>query len=68
MTHFTWLDYSIFVVYLAASVSVGVLFVKEQHTLKDYFLASRSMNYVLVGISVLAAFFSGITYLGAPAE
>jgi len=68
VSHFTWLDYSIFVVYLAASVLVGVLFVKEQHTIKDYFLASRSMGFVLVGISVLAAFFSGITYLGAPAE
>ena len=68
MTRFTWLDYSIFVVYLAGSVSVGMLFIKEQRTIKDYFLASRSMGYVLVGISVLAALFSGISYLGAPSE
>ena len=68
MTRFTWLDYSIFVVYLAASVSVGMLFVREQRTLKDYFLAARSMGYVLVGVSVLAALFSGISYLGAPSE
>ncbi len=68
MTHFTWLDYSIFFGYLAAAVMVGVLFVREQRTVKDYFLASQSMNYVLVGISVLAALFSGISYLGAPSE
>ena len=68
MTHFTWLDYSIFVVYLAGAVSVGMLFIKEQHTIKDYLLASRSMGSVLVGVSVLAALFSGITYLGAPSE
>ena len=61
MTHFTWLDYSIFVVYLVGAVSVGLLFVKEQHTIKDYFLASRSMGFLLVGVSVLAALFSGMT-------
>ena len=68
MTHFSWLDYTIFVVYLVGAVSVGLLFVKEQHTIKDYFLASRSMGFLLVGVSVLAALFSGISYLGAPSE
>ena len=68
MTRFTWLDYSIFVVYLAGAVSVGLLFVKEQRTIKDYFLASRSMGSILVGVSVLAALFSGISYLGCPGE
>ena len=68
MTHFTWLDYSVFVVYVAGAVSVGLLFVREQRTIKDYFLASHSMSFVLVGVSVLAALFSGISYLGAPGE
>lgn len=68
MTHFSWLDYTIFVVYLVGAVSVGLLFVKEQRTIKDYFLASRSMGFLLVGVSVLAALFSGISYLGAPSE
>ena len=68
MTHFTRLDYGVFIVYLVGAVSVGTLFVKEQHTIKDFFLASRSMGFVLVGVSVLAALFSGISYLGAPGE
>lgn len=68
MTHFTLWDYGIFVVYLIASVLVGVLFVKEQRNIKDYFLAGRSMGSVVVAISVLAALFSGISYLGAPSE
>lgn len=68
MSHFTWLDYVIFAAYLVASVLVGVLFVKEQRTIKDYFLAGRSMGYVVVAISVIAALFSGISYLGAPSE
>jgi len=53
---------------LLASVGVGALFVKEQKTTKDYFLAGRSMGSVVVAISVIAALFSGITYLGAPSE
>ncbi|MGB7068886.1 MAG: sodium/solute symporter [Pyrinomonadaceae bacterium] len=68
MARFTFLDYGIFVVYLLASVLIGLLFVKEQRNLKDYFLAGQSMNSIVVAISVLAALFSGITYLGAPAE
>lgn len=68
MTRFGWLDYAIFGAYLLASVLIGVLFVREQRSVKDYFLAGRSMGYVVVAISVLAALFSGISYLGAPAE
>ncbi|MCE5218448.1 sodium/solute symporter [bacterium] len=68
MTHFSVLDYGIFVIYLVASVLVGLLFVKEQRSIKDYFLAGRSMGPVVVAISVLAALFSGISYLGAPSE
>lgn len=68
MTHFSALDYSLFIIYLAASVTVGLLFVKEQKTMKDFFLAGRSMGSVVVAISVMAAMFSGISYLGGPAE
>jgi sodium-coupled monocarboxylate transporter 8/12 len=68
MTRFSWIDYGLFAAYLAASVFIGVLFTKEQRTVRDFFLAGRSMGSVVVAVSVLAAIFSGITYLGAPAE
>lgn len=68
MTHFSWLDYTLFIGYLIAMVSVGFLFVKEQHTVKDFFLAGRSMGSFVVCISVIAALFSSISYLGAPSE
>jgi SSS family transporter len=67
-SRFSWLDYVIFISYLAAMVGVGVFFVKEQRTVKDYFLAGRSMSYFTIAISVLAALFSGISYLGSPGE
>lgn len=62
------LDYFVLVVYVSASVTLGVWFVREQRTVRDYFLAGQSMNWFVVAISVIAALFSGISYLGAPTE
>jgi SSS family transporter len=68
MTRFSGLDLGIFAVYLAASVAVGLLFTRKQRTIADYFLAGRSMRSLVVAVSVLAALFSGITYLGSAGE
>lgn len=69
MTHqFSALDYAIFAVYLAASVSVGLLSARGQKSLGDYFLAGRGMSSMMIGLSILAGLFSGITYLAGPAE
>jgi len=62
------IDYIVFIIYLAASVFIGVYFVKEQKSVRDYFLAGRSMGWFVIAISVIAALFSGISYLGAPTE
>ena len=68
LNHFQFLDYAIFGVYLIASVLIGVVFVKEQKDIKSYFLAGQSMGFMVVGISILAALFSGISYLASPSE
>jgi hypothetical protein len=68
MTHFSWLDYTIFGGYLAASVGVGLLSARGSKSLGDYFLAGRGMNSILVAMSILAALFSGISYLAGPAD
>lgn len=68
MSTFSAVDYVVFAVYMIASVGLGVWFVKEQRTVKDYFLAGQSMNWFVVAVSVIAALFSGISYLGAPTE
>lgn len=65
---FSPLDYTVFAVYLVASVLVGVLFMREQKTIQHYFLAGRSVGFMLVGISILASLFSGISYLASPSE
>lgn len=68
MTYFSWLDYTIFGIYLAASVGVGLLSARGSKTLGDYFVAGRGMGSVLVAMSILAALFSGISYLAGPAD
>ena len=49
-------------------VGTGLFFTRRQKSLKSYLLADQDIHWIIVAISVLAALFSGITYLGAPAE
>lgn len=69
MTRFSPLDYTLFGLYLALSVGVGLWSArKKAGNLGDYFLAGRGMNSILVAMSILAALFSGISYLAGPAD
>jgi SSS family transporter len=68
LSTFSSLDYVIFGTYLAASVAVGLISARGQKSLGDYFLAGRGMNSILVAMSILAALFSGISYLAGPAD
>ena len=66
--HFTLLDYAVFVAYLSLTAAIGFWFVKGQRNLDEYFLAGRSMGSVVVAMTILAALFSGISFLAAPSE
>ncbi len=65
---FTLIDYAVFFVYLAATASIGLWFVRGQRDLNEYFLAGRSMGSLVVAMTVLASLFSGISFLAAPGE
>src|SRR5438552_1196167 len=68
VNHLTPFDYAIFAIYLLGTVLVGLMVGKGQKSIKSYFLADKSMGFILVGVSVLAALFSGISYLAYPSE
>lgn len=68
MTQFTWPDYTIFGLYLVVSVGIGLWFSRGQDSLQEYFLAGRNMNRFVVAMTILAALFSGISYLAGPSE
>lgn len=62
------LDVAVFAGYMLILFGIGAWFTRQQKDLKSYLLADQNIHWIIVAISVLAALFSGITYLGAPAE
>jgi SSS family transporter len=60
------LDITIIVVYLTALAAVGVAFSRRQRSLEEFFLARRSMTWLPVGLSLMAALDSAIDYLMQP--
>jgi sodium-coupled monocarboxylate transporter 8/12 len=62
------LDFGVFLFYMLLLVGVGMYFTLQQKGLKSYLLADQNVHWIIVAVSVLAALFSGITYLGTPAE
>src|ERR1017187_9552421 len=55
------------IAYLAVITTVGVCFYRKSSTMDDYLLGGRGMKWFPVGLSILAADTSAITYLGYPA-
>ena len=66
MVGFHWANYSVLVTYVVAMVAVGAYFARRQKTAQDYLLAGRSMAWLPIAISVVAASNSAISYLGEP--
>jgi SSS family transporter len=66
MTNFHWIDALIIAAYLLTLAGIGVWFSRRQTNLEEYFLAGRSMGWLPVGLSLMAALNSGIDYLMQP--
>src|SRR5437763_13959466 len=65
-TNFTVLDALIVAAYLAMLTLIGVYFSRRQKNLEEYFLASRTMSWLPIGMSLMAALNSGMDYLMQP--
>src|ERR687895_2384923 len=63
-----WIDWSILVVYLAWIVWDGLRLTKKSDRLEGYFLASRSIPWWAVGLSVMATQLSAITMIGTTGQ
>ncbi|HOE10053.1 MAG TPA: sodium/solute symporter [bacterium] len=64
---FTLLDYAVILLYLIATIAVGIWFTRGQKSTSDYFLAGRSIAFLPAAISILATDLSAISYMGVPA-
>ena len=63
---FHLIDWIIVGTYLAAMAGVGIYFSRKQTSLDQYLLADRSMGWLPVGVSLMAALNSGMDYLMQP--
>lgn len=62
-----YLDLALIVVYLIAITAFGARFRRTQKSLKDYFLAGRSVSWWAISLSIVAAETSTLTIIGTPA-
>ena len=62
------IDLAVVFVYMAAILVAGWLFSRGQSKSQDYFVASRSIPWMAVGLSIIATMLSTLSYLASPGE
>ncbi|WP_167618928.1 sodium:solute symporter family protein [Maribellus sediminis] len=50
----SWIDLSIFIVYLAAMLGVGFYFLRKNKNTEDYYVGGRKLSSIHIGLSVVA--------------
>lgn len=68
MTGFTPIDWAVIVLFLLALLLIGYTSSKKTRNASDYALGGRSMNAVMIGISLFATLLSTLSYLAYPGE
>ena len=62
------LDFCVFILYLIGVLCIGWFSARHAGQDDEYFLASRSMGWLPIGLSVMVTSFSAINYLAIPSE
>jgi len=63
-----WLDWTIVAIYLVWIVWDGLRLTRRSHEIEGYFLASRSLPWWAIGLSVMATQLSAITMIGTTGQ
>ncbi|MEP6849449.1 MAG: sodium:solute symporter, partial [Acidobacteriota bacterium] len=64
---FSTIDYVVLAAYLIGITIFGVLFRKSQKTVKDYFIGTKNVHWVVISLSIVATETSTLTLIGVPA-
>ena len=59
-----FIDVVIFLVFLAAVITVGIMMSRHEEDSEAYFLAGRGLNWWLIGFSLIAANISAEQFVG----
>jgi SSS family transporter len=65
--HFSTPDVAILIVYILATLYIGLRHARQQKSLEGYFLAERNIPWWAAGISIVASDTSAVSYIGLPA-
>lgn len=65
-SHFTWVDGMVMFSYLLLTTWIGHRLSGRQSTIKDFFLAGRSLPWPAVCGSIVATEISAVTFIGVP--
>ncbi len=61
---FNWLDIAVFIAFVVAVISTGLLKSRHEKTSEEYFLAGRGLKWWLIGFSLIAANISSEQLVG----
>ncbi|MDP1570109.1 MAG: sodium:solute symporter [Vicinamibacterales bacterium] len=64
----SWIDWTIIAAYLLWIIVDGLRLTRRSHGIEDYFLASRSLPWWAIGLSVMATQLSAITMIGTTGQ
>jgi len=64
--HFTWLDVLVLVAYLGGVTALGMYFGRKQKNATDYFVASHSIPWWALMLSIVATETSALTFISTP--
>ncbi len=62
------IDWIIVLAYALSTLGLGWYFGRQQENVDEYFVGSRKMNPILIGVSLFATLLSTISYLALPGE
>ena len=62
------IDWAVIVGFLLLMVGIGFFYSKQSKNKEDYLLGGRSMNPLMVGLSLFATLLSTLSYLAYPGE
>jgi len=62
------LDFLVVVAYVLVTLAIVYWASRRQHSTQDYFLGSRRLPWLAVGLSIMATLLSSLTYLGLTGE
>ena len=65
-SNFTWLDAFVLVAYLVGVTALGMYFGRKQKNATDYFVASHSIPWWALMLSIVATETSALTFISTP--